>query len=116
VIPLLTPADDRNTPLRLAELWYARHSEVPLWMDILHYLEHGMIASTPACFAMAKVIEHKGEPVLFVRFASGSVAALVNVAPCYLSKIAFYRNNKGKLRVWPMDRAMALAKKRKKGD
>jgi len=121
-LPLLN--NERNTPFRLAELWYAHYSDVPLARDVLFYLEHGVVISSPACFALASISDlrpqdKEGKPIgdtpewgWFVRFASGDLAALLNAVPCYLPKISFHRDNKEVRRVWRLDRLIAVARAR----
>lgn len=77
--------------------------------DLKDYLATGMVVSRPDVFAMAKVINFRGEPAWFIRVAVGNLQELLRLLPVYLPWICFCRRGP-KLKAWPLKRFFELTK------
>lgn len=78
----------------LAKLFYAQYPDLSFEDDLLDYMRTGFVVVRPHLFAMAKVIDYKGERMWFARIAIGNLVELLQVLPFYLPKICFCRNNR----------------------
>jgi hypothetical protein len=76
--------------------------------DLADYLETGMVWSRPDLFAMAKVINFRGQPAWFVRVAVGNLRELLRMVPLYLTHICFCRGADPRLKAYRLDRLLKL--------
>lgn len=88
--------------------------------ELMDYLCTGFVTSRPTMFTMMKIIDVAEElpegtpgPTLawFLRVAIGDLREVTEAFPLRLPWLAFCRHGDPKLRLYPMDRAMALAMK-----
>ena len=82
---------------------------VTFQQDLQDYLESGMVWSRPDVFAMAKVINFRGEPAWFIRVAVGNLRELLLLIPVYLPWICFCRGSDPRLKVYSLERLLKLS-------
>ena len=114
----------RIKPILVAKLYYDAFSSIPFFQELDDYLLNHIVVSRPTCFGMARLINlakdgEPEEPAWFVRFAYGNLRELLSAVPAYLPKICFCRNKIGrpfdeKMRVYSLDRLMAIAYRKEK--
>jgi hypothetical protein len=97
--------------MRLYEQW---NGAVDFWTDFADYLRNGVVISTQDAFAMVKLVEVGVEHGWFVRVAVGDLCDLLRHIPFYLPLVAFCRRRDGRLRIYPTNRLIQLAKLTKK--
>ena len=108
------------SPYRIAQIWYAKYSDVSFEEDFNEYLENGCVIVRPTIFAMGTIVYvSKDEPAWFIRFACGNLKQLWNAMPIRLPRVIFCRRKgrdkaQWKLVNWSFDRMAALIAKKEK--
>lgn len=102
-LPLFRPV---ALAVHLYEKW---NSSVPFADDLAHYTVHGLVISRTDIFAMAKLVEFRGEPAWFVRMAVGDLGRLLENIPVKTPWMMFCRRGKEKIRAYRLDRLIELS-------
>jgi hypothetical protein len=118
---IIKPLAAKSCAFAMAKACYRKwQGMVSFEEDLVDYLKNGFVVSRPTCFGMAKIINladqskaedgrSKIDPAWFVRIGVGDLRELLDSLPGYLPKIAFCRRNDGRMRVYPLDRLLAIA-------
>lgn len=110
---LIRPLLWKHSAFDLAKLFYAQYADLNFEDDLLEYLRFGFVCSRPHLFAMARVVEHEGETMWYIRIAIGDIVELLTVLPFHLDKICFCRNNRAdQMRICSTNELARLARRR----
>jgi len=106
-------------PVDRAVRFYQEHSDIDFFKDLVDHMRTGIVVARPTCFFMAKMIwisPRKGLPKVqawFVRFGIGDLRELLTCFPWPLDWIVFCRRKADRYHIWPLNRFVELAYRRK---
>jgi hypothetical protein len=100
----INPLTRNSTAFETAQFLYALKGNGNFYTDLANYHQYGVVISRSDVFAMARVIEWKGDRAWFCQMAVGDLADLLKQVPYHLDKILFCRRSDGRLREYSLDK------------